>query len=556
MKKLMLVLTVMAGMSMIVSSCNLPVGQAAATEPPPSTEIPLTAAPLTEAPITATDAPAATDAALVPINLAGPPMELGSKYKYVDGAILVAVPGGKFIMGYNAADNPVHEVSLSSFWIYSSKVTNAQYAYCVQTGKCSPPDLEKNENYSDYHFYNHPVTGVTHAQAGEYCTFVNGRLPTEAEWEKTARGPEGNLFPWGDEAPNCDLLNYKFCVSETTPINQYENGISYYGAFDLSGNAREWVGDWYSPTYYSEAPVDDPLGPILGEKRSVRGSSYQDSADPSISAHRFSLLPDETLPDLGFRCVVEDPTYFAPSCTDPGYIGKGPLGEPPVCEPDIRCNDVSITQAPNCTGKPYYIPYTIVSFSVSDTPPDAWTYDLPGCTSPVAGDAAKFQCDLPGPYTASAMGTCQDFASCAKECPEGYYHIKDSCVWAEGYKTPGTACFGGGTYNPNSYCCDASPSPDTSFDLCPDGMYRYGETCVYVLGVVDTELETVLFDTAGCHPPEKPKDPGGDDPGQTTGCQIPTYDCSNFSPATWDASQCCCAYKSVSVPGSFCVFTP
>lgn len=555
MKRSVLFFPIMAGISLIISACNLPFG-AVATEPPVAliTESPATAVVVTEPPAVVTDIPTATEAALVTINLAGPPMELGSKYKYVDGSILIAVPGGEFIMGYNASDNPIHNVTLSDFWIYSTKVTNQQYTLCVQAGKCTPPDPLNNPDFEDHRFGNFPVTAVNHTQAAEYCSYVHGRLPSEAEWEKTARGPEGNLFPWGDEAPVCDLLNFKFCEGKTTAVNDYTNGISYYGAFDMSGNAREWVADWYSPTYYSEAPVVDPLGPTLGEKRSVRGSSFQDSADPSISAHRFSLVPTENLNDLGFRCVVEDPTYFAPMCEQLGYIGTGPLGEPANCTPDIRCNDVNISQAPNCTGKPYYIPYTIVTFSLSDTPPDAWTYDVPGCSSPVAGELNKFQCDLPGPYTASAEGSCVDMTSCVSDCPANYARVKDTCVW-DGSKTGGTACFGSATYDPLNSCCSAAPDSVLSFELCPPGFYRFGDACVIFAGVIDSELQAVLFDTQNCHPPVRTTPKPNDDPGG--GCSTPPQVCGgpNNPYLAWDSTLCCCAYTSPTA-GSFCVNTP
>ncbi len=543
MKRFLVFVSIITGISLTLSACNIPTSQIATQPPAQITEAPIVA---TEAPIVATEPPAATDAPLVTINLAGPLMELGSKYKYVDGSILVAVPGGPFIMGYNAADNPIHEVTLSDFWIYSTKVTNQQYALCVQAGKCSPPDLLNNTVYGDYRFINHPVTGVNHSQAAEYCTFVHGRLPSEAEWEKTARGPEGNLFPWGDEAPVCSFLNYKFCMGKTTAINDYPNGVSYYGAFDMSGNAREWAADWYSPTYYSESPVGDPLGPELGEKRSVRGSSYQDSADPSISAHRFSLLPTENLPDLGFRCVVEDPTYFAPMCQQLTYIGAGPSGEQADCTPEIECNDVTISQAPNCTGKPSYIAYTIVTFNLANTPPDAWAYDVPGCSSPVGAEVNKFQCDLPGPYTASAQGSCVDLNSCISACPAHYNKVGDACVW-DGSGTDGKACLAGTSYDPLNQCCAAVPGTALNFDLCPAGFYPLGDTCVKDNVFIDSELQPVIFDTATCHPPIRQ---GGDDPqdGDTGACTAlePVDTCGKVNPnfPIWDPLTCMCVSRT------------
>jgi len=543
MKRFLSIISMMVLCTLIFSACNVPVGTPTAA---PATQIPTA----TEPPATATQPPVtqeAPTAALVTINLAGPPMELGSKYRYVDGTVLVAVPGGEFTMGYNSADNPVHQVALSDFWIYSTKTTNQQFALCVQAGKCAPPDAQSNPSFGDYRFINYPVTGVNYDQAAAYCSFVHGRLPTEAEWEKTARGPDGNLFPWGDEGPVCDLLNFKFCKSKPTEINDYPDGVSYYGAFDMSGNTREWVGDWYSPTYYSESPVADPLGPVIGEKRSVRGSSYQDSADPSLSAHRFSLIPVSNLPDLGFRCVVEDPTYFAPACKQLSYIGTGPNGEQANCVPEVLCNDVSISQAPNCTGKPGYIAYTIVTFSLSNTPPDAWTYDVPGCSSPVAGEANKFQCNLPGPYTASAQGSCVDGKSCSSDCPAHYNKVGDACIW-DGSGTSGSTCMFGTVYDNINHCCSATPGSAVNYEICPAGFYPLNGTCVENSKKnVDSVLQTVMFDDA-CSPPVKVECDPLKDPNQCqeeTACTPPASGCPYY--ASWDPAACCCKdrYKLV-----------
>jgi formylglycine-generating enzyme required for sulfatase activity len=503
---------------------------------------------LTESPMTATQPPVTVDAppVLVSVNLAGPPMELGSKYRYADGTVLAAVPAGQFVMGYNSSDNPIHDVTTGSFWIYSTKITNQQYALCVNAGKCAPPNAENNPGYGDDRFINFPVTGVNFEQAASYCSFVHGRLPSEAEWEKAARGPDGNLFPWGNEGPNCDLLNYKFCNPGTTEVNDYPNGVSYYGAFDMSGNAREWVADWYSPTYYNESPAEDPLGPLVGEKRSVRGSSYRDSADPSLSAHRFSLLPDESLPDLGFRCVVESPTHFAPACEQPAYVGDGPNGEKANCVPNVQCNKVSISQAPNCTGKPNYVAYTVVTFKLTNTPPDAWTYDVPGCSSPVGGEANKFQCSQPGDYTASVQGSCVDLNACVSGCPEHYVKSGNACVW-DGSSMEGTACMDGMSYDPLSHCCTAEPAAVVNYFICPTGFYPLNDTCVAnSRQVADSKLQTVLFDNA-CSFSKKSCDPNKDPNCQVVvDCPVP-IDPGCKPPLYWDG-KCSCVCK----PGAVC----
>ncbi len=539
MKRLFNVISLIILATLILTACNVPVE----TTP---TELPQTTEPLivTQVPVAVTETAAPE---LITVDLAGPPMAVGSKYTYVDGTVLVAVPGGPFIMGYNFADNPEREISVGDFWIYSTKVTNDQYALCVQLGKCAPPNIEDSPTYGDSHFVKFPVTGVTHAQAADYCSFVHGRLPTEAEWEKTARGPEGNLFPWGDGGPNCSLLNYKFCESKTTWINQYKDGISYYSAFDMSGNVREWVADWYSPIYNVEAPVSDPLGPELGEKRSVRGSSYQDSADPSISAHRFSLDPQETLPDLGFRCVVEDPTYFAPWCEQLTYYGNETNGVEPSCVPIVLCNDVSISQAPNCT--PNYSPYTIVTFNVANTPPESIAYDVPGCTQDPEGNGSenKYLCNPGDVGPASITGSCLYGvpADCAT-CPANYTKEGDKCVW-DGSGTIGEACLPGSTYDPLTQCCSATPGSGADVNLCPAGSYPLNGSCVAnPVGVLDIAIQDVLFDK--CAPPVivtfTPGTSSGDDAPEDAGCTVNPTTCRYG----FDKAACACNPPPPTVP--------
>ncbi len=485
--------------------------------------------PATEAPVEApTDAPAG----IVPIDLAGPPMQVGSKYTYVDGSVLAAVPGGPFVMGYNNYyDTPEKEVTLGDYWIYSSEVTNGQYALCVNSGKCTPPNAEQNPAYGNYRLINLPIVGVNYQQAVDYCTFVRGRLPTEAEWEKAARGPEGNIFPWGDEAPVCDLLNFNFCKGKTLDIQSYPDGVSFYGLFDMSGNVREWVADWYDDNYYTDGPTEDPLGPELGQKRSVRSSSFSDTADFAFPAHRFSFRPEDSLADLGFRCVVEDPTVFAPFCEQLAYTGYGPDGEQKDCVPGVACNDVNITESRNCAG--YNNPYTIITFSMANTPPNTWAYDAPGCT-PLGGD--KFEC-LPGDGPdAKVTGSCSiDANACAPGCPAHYVMNGDSCVW-DGSGTQGTECLPGMTYDPLTQCCSATPGTGVDFNLCPAGSYPLNGVCVASpAAVVDSAAQIIGFDA--CQPPDNS---GGDD--DSTGCPVQT--CKSYE--KFCSNTCSCIYNTFS----------
>ncbi len=489
-----------------------------------------------QVPVTGDATPTAEAGPLQTVDLAGPPMELGSKYVYVDGTVLIAVPGGPFIMGQNFPDNPQREIVVSDFWIYSTEVTNQQYALCVQTGECSPPDPKNSPTYGDYHFINFPVTGVTHTQAVEYCTFVKGRLPSEAEWEKTARGPEGNIFPWGDNSPACVLLNSVACRNRTSFINQYQDGQSYYEAWDMAGNVREWVADWYSPLYNVENPVADPLGPELGEKRSVRGSSYKDkTANLSILAQRFSLDPEANQEDLGFRCIVEDPTQFAPWCETLAYAGTGPYGTEANCTPEVKCNSVSVLVSPQCN-RQTYTPFTIVTVNLGDTPPDAWSYDVPGCSAIPGEQTAvkdKFTC-LPGDVgPASVQGSCVDTVSCVSACPPNYDKVGDSCIW-DGSGTSGTECLPGATYDPLTQCCSALPGSGVNFGLCPAGTFPLDGVCVpNPNAVVDSVVQAVNF--IGCSPPEIPGDDPGDDDDTPVVCPPPPTYCpygQSYNPVT------------------------
>ncbi len=495
MKRLLIFVSMTAILSLILSACGaLGLG---ATEPP------------------ATQAPATEPPTILPIDLAGPEMRVGSFYNYIDGSVLAAVPEGPFTMGFNNFfDSKEHTVTVSDFWIYTSEVTNQQYALCVDAGLCTPPDPTDNPDFGNYRYVGIPVVGTNYQQAVDYCTFVHGRLPTEAEWEKGARGEVSNLFPWGDEAPNCSLLNFNFCKGKAIEIKSYPDGVSYYGLFDMSGNIREWVADWYKPDYFNESVGADPLGPEIGEKRSVRSSGFSDSADFTYAAHRFSLRPIDHLPDLGFRCVVDDPTYFAPLCTTLAFLGTGPNGQPSDCVPSVACNDVSITQVPKChtVGDPY----TVVTFNLSNTPPNGWSYDDAGCDPQATPD--EFWCEGPpnfGPV--SVTGSSMDTNSCDPSCISVNYDLQPdgTCKW-NGKGSIGTECIAGTTYDPLLQCCSATPGSGVNYNACPGGYDLVTGKCVDDSACkVDSDSQTIGY--APCTPPNNDQ-PGGDTDGCVPGC--------------------------------------
>lgn len=378
---------------------------------------------------TPTQTPAVPTPSLVPIDLAGPQMKVGSSFLYADGSLLVAVPAGTFTMGrQGGVDNPEHQVTLSDFWIYRTKVTNEQYAYCVATGNCNPPNNLDDPSFNDPLRANDPVVGVDYSQAAAYCGFVHARLPTEAEWEKTARGPDANLYPWGNGAPSCDLLNFESCVGKSTPVNTYPSGQSYYQAFDMEGNAFEWVADWYKVDYYASSPSQDPQGPDKSIERSVRSSAFNSGTDQTPTFTRFSAIPVTHRNNLGFRCVVNDPTYFAPLCNYPATYGTNGLGGGLTNGGvQVNCPNLTFGQTESCeNGNP-------VTFVTLNGPPGSnFTAPQPPCTANPPGDPTHFVCKGNGQL--SICSSCSVVLTSQPQCPAGYTidPVGKNCVLQRG----------------------------------------------------------------------------------------------------------------------------
>ncbi len=257
----------------------------------------------------------------------------------------VDVPAGEFLMGGDAdealaicqqlyepftdsecqrdwftGEELAHTVYLETYQIETYEVTNWQYAQCVKNGACQGGDYTYEDeagnilNHLDDPAYNdHPVVGVDWFQSQTYCEWSGARLPTEAEWEKAARGTDSRIYPWGDEFDgnranfcdtNCeyDWKNTGFDdgYTRTAPVGTYPQGVSPYGVYDMAGNVWEWTADWYNVYPGGNPEASDYFGE---ERRVLRGGSWDYNGDYLRSAYRGSNAPSNTVNDIGFRCA-------------------------------------------------------------------------------------------------------------------------------------------------------------------------------------------------------------------------------------------------------------
>jgi len=219
----------------------------------------------------------------------------------VDDAVYVRVPSGEFTMGSDngaSDEKPVHKVYLDEFWIMRTEVTNAQYKKCVAASVCAQPN---NDSWDKPEQANYPVTHVDWQQAKTYAAWVGGRLPTEAEWEKAACGTDGHISPWGNDAPNDQLLNYNGKIGHTTEVGSYPSGKSPYGVLDMAGNVWEWTSSKYQPYPYQ---ADDGREELTGnDSRVLRGGSFYGDEGYVRCAYRLNNYPNGRPYDVGFRVV-------------------------------------------------------------------------------------------------------------------------------------------------------------------------------------------------------------------------------------------------------------
>ncbi len=223
-----------------------------------------------------------------------------------DSAILLYIPEGEFFMGssVDANERPLHKIDLDAFWIDKTEVTNAMYAVCVEAGSCSLP--RGTTHFRDQTQYGeHPVVYVDWDMANAYCSWAERRLPTEAEWEKAARGTDGGTYPWG-EGINCDRSNYtSSCVGDTTKVGSFESGNSPYGVYDMAGNVWEWVASLYKAYPYD--PNDGREDLTASGNRVLRGGSWADADYGARSMFRNGQSSSVNANDVGFRCATSLP---------------------------------------------------------------------------------------------------------------------------------------------------------------------------------------------------------------------------------------------------------
>lgn len=241
-----------------------------------------------------------------------------------DHSLMAYVSAGPFLMGEESDradydEMPIHEVELDAYLIDVYHVTNKRYEMFLQdlakasdhpSPWCHPNEPEGKVHIPQFWYNNlwnqedHPVIGVDWWDAYAYCKWAHKELPTEAQWEKAARGTDGRIYPWGNELPTPELCNFHSFYARTTPVGKFPENCSPSGCFDMAGNVWQWCLDWFDPTFYKTSPLKNPIGPNSGRSKSGRGGSwYNDARKVRTSTRGYGSSPNDRNPRLGFRCV-------------------------------------------------------------------------------------------------------------------------------------------------------------------------------------------------------------------------------------------------------------
>ena len=238
-----------------------------------------------------------------------------TQVRFSDGMGMTYVPAGEFEMGSDESDPdaesdefPRHTVTLAGFWIDQTEVTSAQYALCVADGACresaaNHPTYQKL--YDDkYNQGDYPVGGLYWSDAVDYCAWAGARLPTEAEWEYAARGSEGRIYPWGDDAPTCELAQFMECPEGKVPVGSHPTGGSWCGALDMAGSVWEWVDGEYEGDYKPHSQDSESSSRTV---RVLRGGSWRQIPRYIRAAERTARRTLYRIHDVGFRCAADLP---------------------------------------------------------------------------------------------------------------------------------------------------------------------------------------------------------------------------------------------------------
>lgn len=242
------------------------------------------------------------------VDLTRSEAELRELQRILDSHKMALIPSGEFRMGSEDGhphERPLHPVHLDAYVIDRYEVTNREYKRYLDVTGSPQPEYWLGGAYP-LGKADHPVAMVSWDDANAFARWAGKRLPTEAEWEKAARGTDGRSYPWGNEFEQ-HRVNCGKEVRDTTPVGSYAEGVSPYGLHDMAGNVAEWVADWYDERYYEQSPPRNPKGPLLGIYRVIRGGVFNDFPSGVRCTARFPAFHAVRLMNVGFRCVKDAP---------------------------------------------------------------------------------------------------------------------------------------------------------------------------------------------------------------------------------------------------------